>query len=194
MTPADLIAFEATIAEEFNAGRIPYPVHLSDGNEQQLIEIFEGVKPDDWVCCSWRSHYHCLLKGVPPDELKAEIMAGRSMTLCFPEHRVISSAIVGGILPIAVGIAMGIKRAGGSEKVWCFVGDMTSYSGMFSECERYARRNGLAITFVIEDNGISVCTDTEAAWGQGILAVSHVYRYEYKSRFPHAGAGKRVQF
>ncbi len=113
MTPADLIAFEADVAERFNRAEVPYPVHLSGGNEQQLIDYFAthyDAARGDWVCTYWRSHYHCLLAGVPPDEVLAAILAGRSITLCFPKYRVISSAIVGGILPIAVGIAVGIRR------------------------------------------------------------------------------------
>ena len=95
MTPEDLIAFETDIAETFNAGKIRAPVHLYSGNETQMIEVFRNVKPADWVFCSWRSHYQCLLKGVPREKVKAEILAGRSISLCFPEHRVVSSAIVG---------------------------------------------------------------------------------------------------
>ena len=102
MTIEEMLAFEADIAAEFEIGRIAAPVHLAGGNESQLIEIFKGIKDEDWIACSWRSHLHALLKGVPPAELKAAIMAGRSIALCFPEYRMISSAIVGGICPIAM--------------------------------------------------------------------------------------------
>lgn len=190
-----LKAFEADIAEEFNAGKIRAPVHLSGGNEEQLIDVFKDVRPEDWVCGSWRMHYHCLLKGVPPEKLKAEIMAGRSMTLSFPEHRIISSAIVGGILPIAVGLAMAIRRAGGANHVWAFVGDMTARTGIFHECRFYADCQDLPITFVMEDNGISVCTDTKDAWGRKAYSgIGRVRGYYYTLGWPHAGAGKRVQF
>lgn len=197
MRADQLIAFEQDIAEEFNAGTIRAPIHLSGGNEEQLIAIFKEIRPQDWIACSWRAHYHCLLKGVPPDELKAEIMAGRSMTLCFPAHRIISSAIVGGVLPIATGIAMGIKRRGEDARVWAFVGDMTALGGMYHECSLYAFSHQLPITFVIEDNYLSVCTDTREAWGTGAKAIAgkHFNRYyEYKLGWPHSGAGKRVNF
>ena len=101
MTAQDLIAFETEIAETFNAGKIRAPIHLYYGNEEKMIELFRDVKPEDWVFCSWRSHYQCLLKGVPREEVKAEILAGHSISLCFPKQRVVSSAIVGGIIPIA---------------------------------------------------------------------------------------------
>ena len=50
------------------------------------------------------------VKGVPPAEVKAEIMAGRSISLCFPKHRILSSAIVTGVLPIALGTALAAAR------------------------------------------------------------------------------------
>ena len=109
MKKKDLIAFEEEIADLFNAGKIRAPVHLYKGNENKIINVFKNINKNDWVFCSWRSHYQCLLKGVPPNKVKAEILAGRSISLCFPEHKIFSSAIVGGVLPIAVGTAMSIK-------------------------------------------------------------------------------------
>ena len=195
MTRDDLTAFTDEIAGLFNAARIPHPVHLSDGNEDALIDVFKTVRRDYYVCGSWRMHYQCLLHGVPRETLKAAIMAGRSITLCFPEHRIYSSAIVGGILPIALGIALGIKRSGGAERVHCFLGDMTAQGGMFYECSKYARNHGLPLRWIIEDNGLSVCTPTKDVWGVHPPWLSNdVIRYRYTSRYPHAGAGIRVEF
>jgi pyruvate dehydrogenase E1 component alpha subunit len=194
-TPTGLQEFEKEIADLFNAGKIRAPVHLSGGNEKQLIDIFKEVKSDDWVCGSWRLHYHCLLKGVPPARLRADILAGRSITLCYPSHRIVSSAIVGGILPIALGIAYSIKRAGTAERVWCFLGDMTAHAGIFEECSKYALAYKLPITWIIEDNGLSVCTDTLDVWKVSAWSGwGDVRYYDYKLPWPHAGAGKRVQF
>lgn len=202
MNREKLIAFEEEIASLFNESKIPYPVHLDSGNEDPLIDIFKGIKEHDWVCGSWRMHYKCLLHGVPPEELKAEILKGNSISLCFPERRIISSAIVGGILPIALGIALAIKRKGDSEKVWCFLGDMASNCGIFHECFKYARNFKLPIKFIIEDNGVSVLTDTKKVWGeigcyQDIFIppeMPRIQRFKYKSKWPHCGAGERVQF
>jgi pyruvate dehydrogenase E1 component alpha subunit len=199
MTATDLINFETEIANLFNAAKIRAPVHLYSGNEEQMIEIFRDVRPEDWVCCSWRSHYQCLLKGVPPDQVCAEIVAGRSISLCFPEYRVVSSAIVGGILPIAVGIALGLKRRGERGRVHCFMGDMTSETGIAHECLKYSRNHRLPIRFIVEDNGKSVCTDTRESWNQPALTAEQspdpmVVYYKYQTKYPHAGAGARVQF
>jgi pyruvate dehydrogenase E1 component alpha subunit len=172
-----LIAFEDDIAREIEAGKIHAPVHLSKGNEQELISIFKHIYPDDWVFSTHRSHYHALLKGVPSDLVKSEIMAGHSITLNFKEYSFFSSAIVGGILPIALGVAMGGQRA------WAFVGDMAAETGIFHECVKYAHAHKLPIKFVVEDNGLSVNTPTDDIWG-----------YSYKRRFPHQGSGKWVTF
>jgi pyruvate dehydrogenase E1 component alpha subunit len=192
----ELIAFEEDIAAEFNAGKIKAPVHLYSGGEEELIRIFKNIRPQDWVLCSWRSHYQCLLKGVPPTELKAKIMAGYSIALSFPEYRVLSSAIIGGVLPIAVGLGMAIKHNNRDERVHVFSGDMTAETGIFNECLKYATNFNLPVRFHIEDNGLSVCTDTKKAWG--INSGWHnpnvdVFEYEAK-KYPHAGSGTRVQF
>ena len=195
MTPEELAAFEEDIASEYNAGRIKAPVHLESGNEDQLIEVFKSVGPNDWIACSWRSHLKALLRGVPPDVLKAEIMAGRSISICLPQYRVISSAMVGGILPIALGIAFAIKRAGSQERVHCWMGDMTSLTGIAQECMMYAAQWELPIRWLIEDNHKSVCTDTYAVWNiSETPKLPNVTRYSYESKWPHAGAGKRIQF
>ena len=195
-----LINFEEEIASLFNQGKILSPVHLYQGNEEKIIEVFKKIKDKDWVFCSWRSHYQCLLKGVPPEKIKNEILAGRSISLCFPEYKIYSSALVGGSIPIAVGTAMALKlKKEKDTKVYCFMGEMTSETGIAHECIKYSRNNNLPIHFVIEDNGKSVCTDTRKAWMQNKLSFEgvndkYVTFYSYKSKWPHAGAGKRIQF
>lgn len=199
LTAEELIAFESEIAAEFNEAKIRAPVHLYSGNEAAMLEIFQRVRREDWVLCSWRSHYQCLLKGVPRDVLKAEILAGRSISLCFPEYRILSSAIVTGVLPIAVGIALSIQRSGGSNRVYCFMGEMTSETGAAHECIKYGQNHDLPIHWIIEDNGKSVCTDTRSVWNSETLTYEsaqnpRITYYKYQTHYPHAGAGKRVQF
>ena len=200
MNKKDLINFEEEIASLFNQGKIRAPVHLYQGNEDKIIEIFKKINKQDWVFCSWRSHYQCLLKGVPKEEVKNEILSGRSISLCFPEYKIYSSALVGGSIPIAVGTAMSLKlRKEKSTMVYCFMGEMTSETGIAHECIKYSRNFDLPIHFVIEDNSLSVCTDTRKTWQQKNLSFEgsndkFVTFYSYKSKWPHAGAGKRIQF
>jgi TPP-dependent pyruvate/acetoin dehydrogenase alpha subunit len=196
LTKDELIEFETDIAAEFEAGKIPYPVHLAGGNEDQLIEIFKSIAPEDWVFCSWRSHYHALLKGVPKAVVRDAILGGKSISLCFPDYRVFSSGIVGGACPIAVGVAQSIKWRNGTEEVWCFIGDMTARCGLTFESHRYADGHNLPLTFVVEDNGLSVCTITKEVWGYGdpVFHLHGAMDYDYKLTKPHVGIGKFVKF
>jgi len=200
MNKNELISFESEIAALFNEGKIKAPVHLYKGNEDKIINVFKKIKKNDWVFCSWRSHYQCLLKGVPPQKVKEEILSGRSISLCFPEYKIFSSAMVGGALPIAVGTAMSIKfKKEKSSKVFCFMGEMTSETGIAHESIKYSRNFKLPIHFVVEDNGKSVCTDTREVWNQKKLSFEnknddYITYYKYENTYPHAGAGKRVQF
>jgi len=200
MNKRDLILFEEEIATLFNSGKIRAPVHLYKGNEEKIINVFRNIKKNDWVFCSWRSHYQCLLKGVPAKKVKEEILAGRSISLCFPKYKIFSSALVGGALPIAVGTAMSIKyKKEKDSKVYCFMGEMTAETGIAHECIKYSRNFKLPIHFIVEDNEKSVCTDTREAWNQKKLSFEnindeYVTYYKYKTTYPHAGAGIRVQF
>ena len=199
MDKEKLIKFEDEIAELFNSGKIKAPVHLYHGNEDQIIKVFEKIKQNDWIFCTWRSHYQCLLKGVPEKEIKQEIISGKSISLCFPKYNIYSSAMVGGSIPIAVGTAMSLKRKKSKNKVYCFMGEMTSETGIAYECVKYSKNFKLPIHFIIEDNEKSVCTDTRKVWNTKKLsyegmADEYVTYYHYKLKYPHSGAGKRVQF
>jgi pyruvate dehydrogenase E1 component alpha subunit len=199
---SSLIEFENDIAAEFNQAKIKAPVHLYNGNEEQMLDVFikHQINENDWVLTSWRSHYQCLLKGVPPEELKKAIMEGRSISLCFSKQKVFCSAIVTGVLPIAVGLAMANKLSNKNGRVFCFIGDMTSETGSAHECIKYCRNHKLPIHFIVEDNNKSVCTDTRKTWNTDKLTFENVndeyvtyYRYAL-DKYPHAGAGSRVQF
>ncbi len=196
---SDLIKFENKIARLFEYKKIRAPIHLYSNNENALIKIFKKIKKNDWVFCTWRSHYQCLLKGVPEKKLTKEILKGNSISLCFPEYNVFSSAMVGGVLPIATGLALSIKQKKAKNKVYCFIGDMTSESGIAYECIKLAVNHNLPIKFVIEDNNLSVCSDTRKVWKIKKLFFEKnknrkIILYKYKSKYPHAGVGKRIQF
>ena len=189
MDRADLLAFTAEVSRRFDAGEIPGPVHLnSDTQIEPLIEIFKDIKRTDYVLSTWRSMYHALLHGVPRERVMAEIVAGRSMQLHFPEHRFMTSSIMGGMLPIACGLAAG------GEKVWCFVGDMCSSTGAYGDAVKYAIMNRLEVNFVVEDNGLSTNTPTDEAWMRPFPPHEYIRfpmnkRYTYKRTTPHYGTG-----
>ena len=109
-TKQDLIDFEEHIVSLWEGGKIKAPVHLSHGNEEQLIEIFSVIDKDDYVFSTWRSHYHALLHGLTPEWIEDKILQGKSISLCNLDHNFYSSAIVTGVLPIALGTAIGLKK------------------------------------------------------------------------------------
>lgn len=215
-TKESLIAFEERVKQAFLDKRIRAPVHLSGGNEEQLIDIFKKVQPGDWVFSTWRSHYHALLKGIPEEWIFNEILEGRSMYLMSNEHHFFCSAIVGGILPIACGVAMGIRRhtdelkveertagyygdwpwgsvEGDVPTVWVFIGDMTSRTGIFNEFAQYCSGHELPVKVVIEDNGLSTNTPTQKVWGEAEKWI-WINRHKYTRTYPHTGVGQHVTF
>jgi len=206
MTRDDLIAFEKDIGDTFNRGEIRAPIHLYAGNEDQIMRVFDKIDVEnDWICCTWRNHYQALLKGIPPEVIKERIMAGKSMVMNLPEYKFICSSIVGGIPSIATGLALAAKLKGTTEHVWCWTGDMSAETGAWTEAYKYAKAQNLPITFVVEDNELSVLTPTHEMWGdeKWYLPVvkrtwyqsQHLIYYKYKNdKYPHAGAGVRVQF
>ena len=213
-TVESLRVFESKVIEAFEAGLIRGPVHLSYGNEAPLIEIFQNIDPGDWVLSTWRNHYHALLHGIPEDWLMKEILEGHSISTNSIEHHFYNSAIVGGIPPIAVGIAAGLKRNGSPRRVWCFIGDMCATIGIFSDSLKYAEINDLPITFIIENNFYATNTPTLESWGirqkeispsefiigtsneilpgQVVEVTPNVLYYEYERKYPHVGVGKNV--
>ena len=189
MNKKDLIDFEKKVQKIYEAGEIKAPVHLSGNNEDQLIEIFEKIDNNDRVFSSWRNHYHALLHGFDPDKLFDLIVEGRSMGINSLEDKFYSSSIVGGSLPIALGVAQSIKLKKENTKVWCFIGDMTFETGTFHECYKYSRNFDLPIEFVVEDNNMSTNTPTDLTWNKKSKIPDDVHYYKYERNFPHHGTG-----
>jgi TPP-dependent pyruvate/acetoin dehydrogenase alpha subunit len=206
MNKQDLIDFETDIGETFNRGEIRAPIHLYAGSEDQIMRVFEKIDVEkDWICCTWRNHYQALLKNIPPAVIKERIMSGKSMVMNLPEYKFVCSSIVGGIPSIATGLALAAKLRGTDEHVWCWTGDMSAETGAWAEAYKYARAQDLPITFVVEDNELSVLTPTHEMWGTNKWYLpaqnrvwhesKHLIYYKYKNtKYPHAGAGVRVQF
>lgn len=191
-TRESLIAFEARVKDAWESGELPSLVHLCGGNEDQLIEIFQDIRPQDWIFVSHRAHYHCILKGMPETDLLENIRNDRSMFNYSQELRIYQSAILAGNCGIAVGVAMAIKESGEDSWVHCFIGDGAEENGGFYEAALYASGHDLPVTFIIEDNRIQVDTPQIVRRGmeQGMLdSWPCVTRYVYQPVFPHAGSG-----
>ena len=194
LSPQELIDFESKVRDTYEAGKVKGPIHLAKNNEEQLIEIFQYISPDDWVFVPWRNHYHALLHGVDPEKLFNSIVEGRSMGTNNIKPNFYASSIVGGIIPLALGTALALKTKGSNKRVWWFVGDMTMETGVFHEAYKYAKNFNLPLQWVVEDNNMSVHTPTEMAWGKKQEAPDGVIYYKYEMEYPHHGTGKWVNF
>lgn len=195
MKEQDLIDFENDVIKEYKKGEIYGSVHLCGGNEKQLIEIFKQIKDDDWVFSNHRAHYHILLKSKDKKWMMREIKKGHSDHINSNKYKIFTSVIVGGIIPIALGTAMAIKRKGGKNKVWCFIGDHASEMGCFDEAVKYAENFDLPVIFIIENNKIGSNMETEKVWGKQIKIISpKVINYEYSMTKSHYGIGEWIKF
>jgi pyruvate dehydrogenase E1 component alpha subunit len=191
----ELIEFEREIASAFEECQIPYPIHFSGGNEDQLINIFKNIRRGDYIFSTHRSHYHYLLAGGSPIKLKKMIFEGKSICICDKELNFFSSGIVAGTPAIAAGVALGLKISKKEGKVWCFVGDGAEDEGHFYEAVRYVSGNSLPCQFIIEDNNRSVETPKLFRFGKcEINWPECVFRYHYSPIYPHVGTGKWVNF
>jgi len=202
ITKEEIIAFEQEIAEVFATGAIRAPVHLRSGREDQLIEIFKNhnIGADDYIFGFWDSHELALLKGVPRQTLKQAILDGKSISLCFPQNKVLCSGIVGSLMGTAAGVAWSLKNQGQKGRVFLFCGDMSAETGIFHEAVKYVYNFDLPTTFVVCDNGVSVMTNTRETWGaqepwfKGTKYEKKIIYFKYTNGYPHSGLGKLIKF
>ena len=195
LTAEELQSFEEEVKRKYEDAKITAPVHLSKNNEEEVIEIFQYVHPEDWVFSSWRNHFHALLHGIDRDVLMKDIIDGFSMNTNSVNPKFYSSSIVAGIIPIALGVANALKIKNSDRRVWCFIGDMTLETGIFYEAYKYKTNFDLPLQFVVEDNNLSTNTPTDKAWG-GIKRdiPDDVIYYKYERGYPHHGTGSWILF
>ena len=193
-TKKELIDFEQTVAQHWEAGDLPYLIHLSGGNEDFLIDLFnEEIKDGDWIFSTHRNHHHALLSGVPRNELLAKILAGNSMFVFDSNRHFYTSSVLAGTCAIAAGVAYTLKQSGSENWVYCFVGDGAQEQGHFYEAVMFVEAHDLPCMFVIEDNDRSVDSSLEernpTKWR--FEDPSCVMRDEYTPTYPHAGNGTK---
>ena len=194
VTKQELIDFEKQVEKHWEAGDLPYLIHLSGGNEDFLIDLFtEDIKDGDWVFSTHRNHHHALLAGVPANELMAHILFGNSMFVYDRSRNFFTSSILAGTCAIAAGVAYALKQSGSESWVYCFLGDGAEEQGHFYEAVMFVEGQDLPCMFIIEDNNRSVDTTfVERNPNKFKFEMpSCVIRNEYKPTYPHAGNGTK---
>jgi pyruvate dehydrogenase E1 component alpha subunit len=154
--------FEEKCAELYTLQKIHGFLHLYIGEEAVAVGAISQLQPDDAVVTTYREHGHALARGVPADAVMAEMYGkangcsrgrGGSMHLFDAQRRFYGGyAIVGGGLPIAVGLALADKLQGKRRVTACFFGDGAVAEGEFHESMNLAALWRLPVLFVCENN------------------------------------------
>jgi pyruvate dehydrogenase E1 component alpha subunit len=154
--------FEEKCAELYSAAIIRGFVHLYIGQEAVATGVMQSLTPDDAVVATYREHGHALVRGISANAAMAEMFGkqdgcsrgrGGSMHLFDAATRFYGgNAIVGGGLPLAVGLALADQLAGRNQVTACFFGEGAAAEGEFHECLNLSSLWNLPVLFVCENN------------------------------------------
>ncbi len=154
--------FEEKCVELYTATKIRGFLHLYIGEEAVAAGAMQALGPDDAIVATYREHGHALVRGVSAASIMAEMYGkvegcsrgrGGSMHLFDAATRFYGgNAIVGGGLPLAVGLALADKIAGRQQVTACFFGEGAVAEGEFHESMNLAALWKLPVLFCCENN------------------------------------------
>ncbi len=154
--------FEEKCAELYSATKIRGFLHLYIGEEAVAVGVMSALGPDDNVVATYREHGHALARGLSPGSVMAEMYGmvegcsrgrGGSMHLFDKAARFYGgNAIVGGGLPLAVGLALADDLRGRQAVTCCFFGEGAVAEGEFHESMNLAALWRLPVLFCCENN------------------------------------------
>ncbi len=165
--------YEEKAAEMYQMGEIGGFCHLYIGQEAVAVGAITPLRDEDYVITAYRDHVHGLVRGMDPGAIMAELFGridgcskgkGGSMHLFDTKVNFMGGhAIVGGHLPIAVGIGYAIRYRDSDAVCICFLGDSVANIGAFNESLNMAALLQLPIVFVIENNQYGMGTAVHRA-------------------------------
>jgi pyruvate dehydrogenase E1 component alpha subunit len=160
--------FEERAAEQYSLTRIRGFLHLYIGEEAVGVGVMQALTPDDAVVATYREHGQALARGLPASSLMSEMFGkatgcsrgrGGSMHFFDVSRRFYGgNAIVGGGLPIAVGLALADRMQGRKRVTACFFGDGAVAEGEFHESLNLAALWQLPVLFLCENNEYAMGT------------------------------------
>jgi len=173
--------FEERCVELYSAEAIRGFLHLSIGEEAVAVGVLDALGPADNVVSTYRDHGHALARGLDPRSLLAEMFGkvegcsrgrGGSMHLFDVDRRFYGgNAIVGGGLPLAVGLALGDAMQGREAVTVCLFGEGAMAEGEFHESVNLAALWRLPVVFCCENNRYAMGTALERSESQTDLAL-----------------------
>lgn len=171
---------EEKCAELYGEGKIRGFLHLYIGEEACAVGALHALAAEDNIVATYREHGHALVRGVSMNSIMAEMFGkaagcsrgrGGSMHLFDAATRFYGgNAIVGGGLPLAVGLALADKMQGIHRVTACFFGDGAVAEGAFHEAMNLAALWSLPVLFCCENNFYGMGTALARAEAQVDLA------------------------
>jgi pyruvate dehydrogenase E1 component alpha subunit len=173
--------FEEACPKLYSQGKMGGFLHLYSGQEAVGVGVAHAMHQEDYMIAAYREHGLILAKGTLPDGVMAELFGkatgvskgkGGSMHMFDAERRFLGGyGIVGGHLPLAVGIGFAIHYRGSDEVVVCLFGDGATNQGVFHEAMNMAALYQVPVVFVCENNGYGIGTSVARA-----SAVEQLYK------------------
>ena len=155
-------AFEEKAEQLYAMGKIHGTMHLSIGMEASAVGSIAALRPDDLILSTHRGHGHCIAKGADLKLMMAEFMGketgycrgrGGSMHIADVEGGNLgANGVVGGGIPIAVGVGLSLKMQKRDQIILCFFGDGAANLGPFHEALNMAAIWKLPVVYVCENN------------------------------------------
>ncbi|MDP2823627.1 MAG: pyruvate dehydrogenase (acetyl-transferring) E1 component subunit alpha [Sulfuritalea sp.] len=172
---------EEKSAELYGAGKIRGFLHLYIGEEATAVGALHALEAQDNVVATYREHGHALVRGMDMGAIMAEMYGkqegcargrGGSMHLFDARTRLFGgNAIVGGGLPLAVGLGLAAKMRNEQRIAACFFGDGAVAEGAFHESLNLAALWKLPVLFCCENNLFGMGTAIERAESQTDLCL-----------------------
>ncbi len=151
--------FEETVLERFPLGEFYGTTHTYIGQEADAVGVLSWLEDGDIVVSNHRCHGHFLAYGGSMHALAAELMGrstgvsgGRGGSQHVQWRNFYANGILGGTIPLAVGMALAEKQAGQGRIVIAFMGDGTLGEGVVYESFNLASLWGTPVLFVLENN------------------------------------------
>lgn len=165
--------FEEKCAESYSLGKIGGFCHLYIGQEAVAVGAISAIRKDDYVLTSYREHGQAIAKGVPADEVMAELYGkaggssagkGGSMHIFDADVNFLGGhAIVGGQIPLATGVAFAAKYKRTDRVALCFFGEAAVNQGAFHESLNLAQLWKLPCIYICENNQYGMGTSLKRA-------------------------------
>jgi len=165
--------FEEKVAEAYALGKIGGFCHLYIGQEAVAVGAIHAQTPDDYVMTAYREHVHALQCGVTPGAVMAELYGradgcskgkGGSMHMFDAEKNYLGGhGIVGGQIPLALGVAWKIKYRQEERVIQVYCGEAAVNQGAFHESLNMAALWKVPMILIVENNRFGMGTAWERA-------------------------------